>query len=175
MSHFALPHTQAFLLNKRSRSPSIRLEDIAALGGKIPRSIHLFVCLNIAFAQSLTSFVALFVYHPELPKAVKYLSAQPARYSSRIKLVTDASSKNDPPVASGNEVEVITCFEKSFRSWITNEVRQATVTQLDGRPVGKLSLIVEDIFSGGVALACKEVHRLPIVAWWSMTAASLMR
>ena len=114
------------------------------------------------------------MYHGEVPKAIKYLSAQPIEYSSRIKVVTATSSGGDPPVASENEVEVITCLEEAFGLWMTSELQQATIIQLNGRPISKPSLIMEDIFTGGVALACKDVHGLTIVAWWLMTAASLI-
>ncbi|KAJ1302252.1 hypothetical protein OPQ81_001072 [Rhizoctonia solani] len=119
-------------------------------------------------------FISLFVYNSEVPKAIKYLGAQPSTYSKRIRIVTATSGEGDPAVTSGNEIEVISCLEKAFGLWITNELQQATIIQLEGQPINEPSLIIEDIFAGGVALACKNVHKLPIVAWWLMTAASMM-
>ncbi|KAG8746664.1 hypothetical protein FRC11_012625, partial [Ceratobasidium sp. 423] len=118
-------------------------------------------------------FISLFVYPPEVPKAIKYLSAQPPVYSRRIRIVTDTSNEA-ASISPGNEIEMITSIEKSFGLWITKELQQATIIQLDGRPVNEPSLIIEDIFNGGVALASKDVHKLPVVGWWLMTAASLI-
>ncbi|KEP48858.1 UDP-glycosyltransferase 74C1 [Rhizoctonia solani 123E] len=118
-------------------------------------------------------FISLFTYHSEVPKAMKYLNAQSAPYSSRVRIVTATNSKADPPL-SGNEIGMITSLEKSFKLWITNELQEATITRLDGRPVNKPSLIMEDIFAGCISLQCKDIHKLPIVGWWLMPAASLV-
>ncbi|CAE6476114.1 unnamed protein product [Rhizoctonia solani] len=119
-------------------------------------------------------FISLFVYHTEVPRAIKYLSGQPSVYSRRIKVVTASSSDVPPPVDSGNLVEMLAYMEESFKLWITNELQQAAVVQTEGQPVSAPSLIIEDIFNGGMSLGCKDVHKLPLVAWWLMTAASLM-
>ncbi|CAE6482187.1 unnamed protein product [Rhizoctonia solani] len=120
-----------------------------------------------------TLFISLFVYHTEIHKAIKYLSAQPAVYSRRIKVVTTSSS-DIPPVDAGNLVETLNYMEQSFNSWITNELHQPTIIQVDGQPISTPTLIIEDVFNGGMSLVSKSVHRLPVVGWWLMTAASLM-
>jgi hypothetical protein len=70
--------------------------------------------------------------------------------------------------------EMIMSLQAAFGSWINKEVQQASIVQVDTRPVNAPSLIIEDLFTGGVALASKEVHKLPIVGWWLMPAGSLV-
>ncbi|CAE6435460.1 unnamed protein product [Rhizoctonia solani] len=117
-------------------------------------------------------FITLFVYRTELDKATKYLNAQPSAYTRRIRVVSD--STEGPPVSSDQMVEMITSLEVAFGSWIINESRQASVIQVDARPVNAPSLIIEDLFTGGVSLACRDVHNLPVVGWWLMPAGSLV-
>ncbi|KAL5638106.1 hypothetical protein ACGC1H_002381 [Rhizoctonia solani] len=119
-------------------------------------------------------FISLFVYHTEMPKAIKYLSAQPTSYARRVRVVTALSSDVPPPVDTNNLIELLVYMEQSFKSWITNELEQPTIVQVESQPVNTPSLIMEDIFNGGMSLACKDVHRLPIVGWWGLTTASLM-
>ncbi|QRW25636.1 glycosyltransferase family 1 protein [Rhizoctonia solani] len=118
-------------------------------------------------------FISLFVYQTELHKAIKYLDAQPQVYTRRIRLVTEPT--DGPSVASGQFEEMIASLEVSFGSWIVKETQQATVVQVDGRPVNPPSVIIEDLFTGGVGLARRDEHNLPVVAWWIMLAGSLVR
>ncbi|KAH7332791.1 hypothetical protein B0J17DRAFT_632080 [Rhizoctonia solani] len=119
-------------------------------------------------------FISLFVYSTEMSKATKYLNAQPSVYSRRIRLVTATSNEGDPAMSPGNEILVIKSLQNAFGLWMAKEVQQPTVVQIAGRPINEPSMIIEDIFAGGVALACKDIHRLPIVAWWLMSAASII-
>ncbi|KDN43701.1 hypothetical protein RSAG8_05891, partial [Rhizoctonia solani AG-8 WAC10335] len=119
-------------------------------------------------------FISLFVYDSEVPKATKYLSTQSPAYSNRIKLVTASGNEVAPTLSLTNPIAIIAYLEKSFKSWITQELQQATTNQVDGRTISKPTWIIEDQFNGGVSLACEDVHRLPVVSWWSSTAASLM-
>ncbi|CAE6369388.1 unnamed protein product [Rhizoctonia solani] len=119
-------------------------------------------------------FISLFVYHTELHKAIKYLSAQPSLYSQRIKVVTASSEEVAPPVDTGNLIEMMCYMQLTFRQWITNELQQPNVVQMEGHPVGAPSLVIEDIFNGGMSLVCKDIHHIPVVGWWLMTASSLM-
>ncbi|CAE6482177.1 unnamed protein product [Rhizoctonia solani] len=119
-------------------------------------------------------FISLFVYSTEVSKATKYLNAQPSAFSRRVRLVTAASNEGDPAMSPGNEIEMLNALESAFGLWMTKEVQQPTIVQVDGRPINQPSMIIEDVFSGGVGLACKDVHQLPIVAWWLMSAASLI-
>ncbi|CCO33750.1 hypothetical protein BN14_07836 [Rhizoctonia solani AG-1 IB] len=118
-------------------------------------------------------FISLFVYDTELNKAIKYLNAQPSAYTKRIRIVTE-SSNGGPAVSSSDMMEMIKSLEAAFSSWITKEVQQASIVQVDARPVNAPSLIIEDLFTAGVTLASKAVHKLPVVGWWLMPAASLV-
>ncbi|EUC55155.1 UDP-glycosyltransferase 74C1 [Rhizoctonia solani AG-3 Rhs1AP] len=118
-------------------------------------------------------FISVFVYHKEVSKALKHLSAQPTVYPSRVRVVTTTNSDGDPLTTSGLDISGVASLEKSFGLWVTSELQQATVVQLDDRPINKPSLIIEDFYVAGAALASKSIHGLPIVAWWSMTAAAL--
>ncbi|GAB1526827.1 hypothetical protein RhiTH_009999 [Rhizoctonia solani] len=117
-------------------------------------------------------FISLFVYQTELHKAVKYLDAQPPAYTRRIRLVTEPT--DGPSVATGHLEDIAAFLEVSFGSWIVKETQQATVVQVDGRPINPPSVIIEDLFTGGVGLARREAHNLPVVGWWLMPAGSLV-
>ncbi|KAH7332786.1 hypothetical protein B0J17DRAFT_632076 [Rhizoctonia solani] len=118
---------------------------------------------------------ALFIYSTEVSKATKYVNAQPSTSTRRIRIVTATSNKGDPPISPGNEAEMIPSLEQAFNLWMTNEFEQPTIIQLDGQPINAPSLIIEDIVAAGVALACQDVHRIPVVAWWLMSAAALIQ
>ncbi|KEP48857.1 UDP-glycosyltransferase 74C1 [Rhizoctonia solani 123E] len=118
-------------------------------------------------------FISLFVYHSEANKAAKYLDSQTFAYSNRVRIVTASASEST--VSPASPAETILYLEQHFKSWITRELQQATITQVEGRSIGNLSWIIEDLFNGGVSLACKDAHKLPIAAWWTTTAASLIR
>ncbi|KAF8684319.1 Glycosyltransferase family 1 protein [Rhizoctonia solani] len=135
----------------------------------------IFICLYLFdFPLSSDSFLAaLFVYQTEVHKAVKYLDAQRSTYTRRIRIVT-SSNNGGPSVSLGNPIGMIESLEEAFSRWIAAELCQATIIQVDGRPVNAPTLIIEDIFTGGISLTCKDVHSLPVVGWWLMPAASLI-
>ncbi|KAF8750323.1 Glycosyltransferase family 1 protein [Rhizoctonia solani] len=140
-------------------SPASGHEDCTSSGREVP--------------GPLTSHaLALFVYQTELHKAVKYLDTQPPAYTRRIRLVTEPT--NGPSVTAGQLTDILLSLEVSFGSWIVKETQQATILQIDGRPVNPPSMIIEDLYTGGVGLARKEAHNLPVVGWWLMTAGSLI-
>ncbi|CAE6476124.1 unnamed protein product [Rhizoctonia solani] len=120
-------------------------------------------------------FISLFVYDSEVAKVTKYLNSQSSTYSIRIKVVTASGNEATPTVPPANPVEIIGHLEKYFKSWITRELQETTISQVEDRSINKPSWIIEDLFNGGVSLACKDTHRLPIVSWWTTTAASLIR
>lgn len=119
-------------------------------------------------------FISLFVYDSEVPKATNYLNSQTSTHSTRVKIVTASGGEATPALSPASPVEIFVYLEKSFESWIIKELQQVTSTQAGGRVVSKPSWIIEDQFNGGVSLACKETHKLPVVSWWLTTAASLI-
>ncbi|CAE6336472.1 unnamed protein product [Rhizoctonia solani] len=118
-------------------------------------------------------FISLYVYDSEVPKATKYLDTQSSEYSSRVRIVS-ASGNEAPPVSIVNPIEIIKYLEDSFGRWIAKELKESNTTRIEGRAIEKPSWIIEDYFNGGVSLACKNAHGLPIAAWWTTTAASLI-
>ncbi|CEL58916.1 UDP-glycosyltransferase 74C1 OS=Arabidopsis thaliana GN=UGT74C1 PE=2 SV=1 [Rhizoctonia solani AG-1 IB] len=118
-------------------------------------------------------FISLYVYDSEIPKATKYFNAQSSEHSVRVRIVS-ASGSEAPPVSIVNPIQIIKYLEDSFGSWIARELKEPTAAPIQGRPIEKPSWIIEDYFNGGVSVACKDVHGLPIAAWWTTTAASLI-
>ncbi|KAG8689925.1 hypothetical protein FRC11_014854 [Ceratobasidium sp. 423] len=120
-------------------------------------------------------FISLFVKDSEVPKATKYLDSQSSASSSRVKIVSTSSSGESVPVLSLAKVhEIFDHLEKSFELWIIKELQRTVEIPIDGRLVSKPSWIIEDQQTGGISLACKDIHELPVVSWWSTTAASLI-
>ncbi|KAF8703174.1 Leukotriene A4 hydrolase, C-terminal, partial [Rhizoctonia solani] len=148
----------AMLRGEEPTSSASRNEDFAPLGGEISKFIYL----------------SLFAYHTEVSKAVNYLGAQPLAYSRRIQVVPASEEVGASPTQADDVTGKIFRLEQSFKSWIANEVQQATLVQADGHPVAAPSLIIEDAFNGGISLTCKDVHEVPVVAWWLMPASALM-
>ncbi|KAF8703115.1 Glycosyltransferase family 1 protein, partial [Rhizoctonia solani] len=132
-----------------------------------------YICQPRSFCQLTYLVLALFVYQTELHKAVKYLDAQPPAYTRRIRLVTEPT--DGPSVATGHLEDIAAFLEVSFGSWIVKETQQATVVQVDGRPINPPSVIIEDLFGGGVGLARREAHNLPVVGWWLMPTGTLVK
>ncbi|KAF8720317.1 UDP-glucoronosyl and UDP-glucosyl transferase, partial [Rhizoctonia solani] len=139
-------------------SPASRYEDRAALKGY----------------YGLYIILALFAYPTEVSRANKYIGAQPAMYSKRIRIVTASDTETGPPVSTNNVIEMLDHLEVCFNQWIDSEIRQASVTQVDGGPIGEPSLVIEDLFNGGMALECKSKYGIPVVGWWITPASSLM-
>ncbi|CAE6436099.1 unnamed protein product [Rhizoctonia solani] len=120
-------------------------------------------------------FISLFVIDSELPKATKYLDSQSSTSSGRVRIIPTSSSGESAPVFSFAALhKLLDHLEKSFESWITKELQDEYKLQIDGRLVSKPSWIIEDQQTGGISLACKDIHKLPVVSWWSTTAASLI-
>ncbi|CAE7207193.1 unnamed protein product, partial [Rhizoctonia solani] len=120
-------------------------------------------------------FISVFVTESELSKTTKYLDAQPSTSSSRIRIVVASSSGESMPVVSFLTLsDIFSRLEKLFELWITNELQRTTDVRINGRLVDTPICIIEDQQTGGISLACKHIHKLPVVSWWSTTAASLI-
>ncbi|CAE6376554.1 unnamed protein product [Rhizoctonia solani] len=121
-------------------------------------------------------FISLFVYDPEIPKATKYLDTQSSTCLNRIKIVAATTSNSEPaPVISlANFLDLHLYLEKSFELWMVEELQRSVNIPIDGQLVSQPSWIIEDQQNGGVSLASKETHKLPVVSWWSTTAVSLI-
>ncbi|CAE6494015.1 unnamed protein product [Rhizoctonia solani] len=120
-------------------------------------------------------FISVFIPESEVPKAQKYLDAQPCAYLNRIKIIVASTNGESAFVTLVSSLlNILIQLEKLFELWITKELQHTTELQIEGRLVGKPSWIIEDQQTGGVSLASKHIHNLPVVSWWSTTAASLI-
>ncbi|CEL63302.1 UDP-glycosyltransferase 74C1 OS=Arabidopsis thaliana GN=UGT74C1 PE=2 SV=1 [Rhizoctonia solani AG-1 IB] len=121
-------------------------------------------------------FISLFVHDPEIPKGIKYLDAESSTHSHRVKIIGATTSNSEPaPVISlDNLLDLYFYLEKSFELWMIQELQRSVDIPIDGQLVSQPSWIIEDQQNGGVSLACKSIHKLPIVSWWSTTAVSLI-
>jgi hypothetical protein len=160
--------------NPYFRTSSSRYEDSPPNGREISEFVYVFVSISELGHMDTHVFSALFVYHTEVPKANQYLSAQPAMYSKRIRVVTALTEEAGLPMSADNIMDLLSHMETCFKIWISSELKQATVIRVEGRPVGVPSLVIEDLFNGGMSLECKEVHNIPVVGWWITPASSLM-
>ncbi|KAJ1301949.1 hypothetical protein OPQ81_000788 [Rhizoctonia solani] len=120
-------------------------------------------------------FISLFVKDSEVPKTTKYLDSQSSASSSRIRIIAASSSgKSNQVISLSNMFDVFIDLEGSFKLWITGELERDVNIPIDSRLVSKPSWIIEDQQTGGVSLKCKDVHKLPVVSWWSTTATSFI-
>ncbi|CEL58898.1 UDP-glycosyltransferase 74C1 OS=Arabidopsis thaliana GN=UGT74C1 PE=2 SV=1 [Rhizoctonia solani AG-1 IB] len=95
-------------------------------------------------------------------------------YSKRIRVVTALTEEAGLPMSADNIMALLNHMETCFKIWISSELKQASVIQVEGHPVGVPSLVIEDLFNGGMSLECKEVHNIPVAGWWITPASSLM-
>ncbi|KAF8736073.1 Glycosyltransferase family 1 protein, partial [Rhizoctonia solani] len=157
-------------------SSSSGYEDCTSTGREVSQPVYMFVLATSAhdITTYILSLSALFAYHTEISKANDYLNAQPAMYSKRIRVAKASTNEADGPSSTDQIVEIICHFEVCFKLWMNAELRQGSVIQVDGGPVGAPSLVIEDLFNGGMALDYKGTHGIPVVGWWITPASSLM-
>ncbi|CAE6404137.1 unnamed protein product [Rhizoctonia solani] len=119
-------------------------------------------------------FMSLFVYHTEVSKANQYLGGQPTKYSKRIRVVTASTEEAGPSLSADNMIGLLSHMEVCFKLWIASELQQPSAIQVEGHYLGAPSLVIEDLFNGGMSLECKDVHNIPVAGWWITPASSLM-
>ncbi|KAF8597305.1 UDP-Glycosyltransferase/glycogen phosphorylase, partial [Ceratobasidium sp. AG-I] len=68
---------------------------------------------------------------------------------------------------------LISNLETQFRIWATSELSKIN-SEINGFWVAPPTWIVEDHITGGISLASKDIHGLPIVSWWLGPATSLI-
>ena len=133
----------------------------------------------------LIAHLAMFVFGPQVPKAAEYLSTQSIHAQQRIRFVPSAPepSASDAPLEASIQIEgpqmqdpisLILLLETLFGNWITEEMQKTSQT-VNGFPIAPPSWIVEDHINGGISLASKAQHQLPIISWWLGPAASFIR
>ncbi|KAG8761959.1 hypothetical protein FRC11_011920 [Ceratobasidium sp. 423] len=110
-------------------------------------------------------FISLFVHDSEISKTTKYLDSQFSTSSSRVRIVAASSNGESAPIISlTNVLGLFVYLEKSFKIWMTKELQRGIDVPVDGQLVSKPGWIIEDQGSGGVSLACQDIHKLPVVS-----------
>ncbi|KAF8593781.1 UDP-Glycosyltransferase/glycogen phosphorylase [Ceratobasidium sp. AG-I] len=94
-------------------------------------------------------FISLFMHAPQVAKASEYLATQSIHSRQRIHFVPSASITNPP----------------------SNSPAPAMIRD---PLVAPPTWVVEDHITGGISLASKDIHGLPIVSWWLSPATSLI-
>ncbi|KAF8605593.1 UDP-Glycosyltransferase/glycogen phosphorylase [Ceratobasidium sp. AG-I] len=118
------------------------------------------------------AFISVFVHGPLASQALRYLSAQSFVSQQRIRIVSSVSAGDSSDTSTPDIVETITAMEKRFALWITNEIKAAGL-RINELEIESPSWIIEDNVNGGISLASKAAHSLPVMAWWIGPAASL--
>ncbi|KAF8605587.1 hypothetical protein BDV93DRAFT_521432 [Ceratobasidium sp. AG-I] len=120
------------------------------------------------------AFISLFVHSSQTERASEYLDTQTTNVKNRVRIVHSLASSGSSAIQAANPFEVILDMEQKFGPWITAEL-QAGPLQINGFAVASPSWIIENHINGGISLASKRGHRLPVVSWWVGPAASLIR
>ncbi|KAF8605600.1 hypothetical protein BDV93DRAFT_521437, partial [Ceratobasidium sp. AG-I] len=118
-----------------------------------------YLCPAPKFAARMTdrfpglSTSLLFMYAPQATKASEYLATQSIHSRQRILLISS--------------------LETQFRTWVSEELSNIN-SEISGFWVAPPTWIVEDHITGGISLASKDTHGLPVVSWWLGPATSLI-
>jgi hypothetical protein len=113
-------------------------------------------------------YLAIYTFGPLAVQADKYLATQSLSARARIRIV---ASIPEAPII--HLFDTVLSLEHSFGRWIVEQLGSSGL-EINGKVVGPPNYIIEDHLNGGVALASKGTHGLPIASWWVATAASFM-
>ncbi|KAG9073658.1 hypothetical protein FS749_014821, partial [Ceratobasidium sp. UAMH 11750] len=127
--------------------------------------LHHFVRLAAKFPNL---FISVYTPAPLAPQAQAYLTTYHKDALDHVRIVP---SVVDIPIAT--PMDLVDSMERSFGPWIAEQLASPSV-EINGLVVEAPSYIIEDHITGGIALANKKYHGLPIAAWWVSTAASFM-
>ncbi|QRV81801.1 glycosyltransferase family 1 protein [Ceratobasidium sp. AG-Ba] len=97
-----------------------------------------------------------------------FLSTQTKEAQNRIRIIP---SVLDMEIAS--PLDVVLALEKSFGPWILEQLSVPSF-EAGGHVIAPPSHIIEDHINGGISLASKDEHKLPIISWWLTAAASMI-
>lgn len=122
----------------------------------------------------LTILSALFVHVSQADRASEYLNIQATDVQSRIRIVHSEASSASLPVQKANPFETVLDMERKFGPWIAAELKEGS-QRYNGIVVAPPTWIIENHINGGVSLASKDTHGLPVISWWVGPAASLIR
>ncbi|QRV96219.1 glycosyltransferase family 1 protein [Ceratobasidium sp. AG-Ba] len=113
-------------------------------------------------------FISIYTPGPLAAQSDDYLSTYHKAVHPRLRIVP---SVVDVPLVS--PIDILFSMERSFGPWISNLVA-ASSFDCNGYAVEPPSYIIEDHINGGIALAHKDKHRLPIASWWVANAISFL-
>ncbi|KAG8735737.1 hypothetical protein FRC10_010220 [Ceratobasidium sp. 414] len=134
-----------------------------------PSLKHLVVVAGFAISAKFPNlFISVYTPGPLAPPAEAYLAAYHNGAHDRVRVVP---SVVDIPIAT--PLDLLVSMERSFGPWVAEQLASPSV-EINGLVVEAPSYILEDHINGGIAVANKKHHGLPIAAWWVSTAASFM-
>ncbi|KAG8727840.1 hypothetical protein FRC10_005572, partial [Ceratobasidium sp. 414] len=110
----------------------------------------------------------IYTFAPLATQANVYLATLSDSSRERARIVP---SVLDSPITS--PLDVVFSVEKSFGAWILEQLIIPGF-EVNTHMVAPPSCIIEGHINGGIALARKEEHKLPVVSWWPATAASMI-
>ncbi|QRV96218.1 glycosyltransferase family 1 protein [Ceratobasidium sp. AG-Ba] len=113
-------------------------------------------------------FISIYTPGPLAAQSDDYLSTYHKAVHPRLRIVP---SVVDVPLVG--PIDIVLSMERSFGPWISNLVAASSL-DCNGYAVEPPSYIIEDHISGGIALAHKDKHRLPIASWWVANAISFI-
>ncbi|QRV81798.1 glycosyltransferase family 1 protein [Ceratobasidium sp. AG-Ba] len=113
-------------------------------------------------------FISIYTPGPLAAQSDDYLCTHHKAVHPRLRIVP---SVVDVPLVG--PIDILFSMERSFGPWISNLVA-ASSFDCNGYVVESPSYIIEDHINGGIALAHKDKHRLPIASWWVANAISFL-
>ncbi|KAG8793767.1 hypothetical protein FRC12_001695 [Ceratobasidium sp. 428] len=147
--------------------PSLKhLVVVAGFGMSHIRPCLLF-CIRLA-AKFPNVFISVYVPGPTAPQCEAYLDTYHKGAHERVRVIP---SIVDIPIVG--PLDLMISMERSFGPWITQQLASSSV-EINGLVVEAPSYIIEDHINGGITVANKQHHQLPIAAWWVSTAASFI-
>ncbi|KAG9085084.1 hypothetical protein FS749_004704 [Ceratobasidium sp. UAMH 11750] len=145
------------------------LKHVVFIGGlgmtHIRPSLHLCARLTAKFSNL---FITVYIFGPLASQADQYLSTYHKDARRRVRIVPSAV---DAPITG--PLDFLLSLERSFGPWISEQVASSSMN-VNGLVVNAPSYIIEDHICGGIALANKEFHGLPVASWWVASAVSYL-
>jgi hypothetical protein len=117
--------------------------------------------------------LAVYVFGPLSSQANDYIASQSQAARERIRIIASIVEASTIKAAAENPMEIILSMERSFGPWIATQFAHSSF-EVNGQVVGLPSYIIEDHLNGGIGLANKEFHGLPVASCWVTSVASVV-
>ncbi|KAG9088350.1 hypothetical protein FRC06_002079, partial [Ceratobasidium sp. 370] len=145
------------------------LKHVVFLGGlgmtHIRPGLHFCARLTTKFPNI---FISVYVFGPLASQADQYLATYHKGAHQRVRVVPSAAN-----IPIKGPLDSIPSMELGFGPWISEQIASPSM-EVNGLVVDAPSYIIEDHISGGIALANRRYHGLPIVSWWVASAISFL-